>query len=186
MFNEFSFLWLESLNDQYERFVAGEPSMEDFEKKLQEYAGVELRLNAVSPAEHIGPLCISTAPIKQCLLGEAASWKQQFAQKLHKEGADKLHSFDLYVRETTRKLSGKVEDLEDVRTMMDVLQEVCTCLSLMARILTDLCSIDGFLYFFWQIYIFLWSGLSSSEKLLRSLTEISALLNDISSLKQDT
>lgn len=126
MFSEFSFLWLESLNDQYERFVAGEPSMEDFEKKLQEYAGVELRLHAVSPAEHIGPLCISTAPIKACLLGEAASWKQQFAQKLHKEGADKLHSFDLYVRETTRKLSGKVEDLEDVRTMMDVLQEVCT------------------------------------------------------------
>ena len=123
-FNEFSFLWLESLNDQYERFVAKEPSMEDFEHKLKEYAAVELRLHAISPAESIGPLCVSTAPIKTHLLGEAASWKQQFAQKLHNEGADKLHSFDLYVRETTRKLNGKIEDLEDVRNMMDVLQEV--------------------------------------------------------------
>jgi dynein heavy chain len=123
-FNEFSFLWLESLNDQYERFVAKQPAMEDFEAKLKEYAAVESRLNAMNQTEHIGPLCISTAPIKTHLLGEAASWKQQFAQNLHKEGADKLHGFHLYVRETTRKLNGKIEDLEDVRTMMDILQEV--------------------------------------------------------------
>ena len=123
-FSEFSFLWLESLNDQYERFVAKGPAMEDFEAKLKEYAAVESRLNEMSPAETIGPLCISTAPIKTHLLGEAASWKQQFAQNLHKEGADKLQAFHLYVRETTRKLNGKIDDLEDVRTMMDMLQEV--------------------------------------------------------------
>lgn len=129
-FNEFSFLWLESLNDQYERFVAKEPAMEDFEFKLKEYAAVESRLNEMSAAEHIGPLCISTTPIKTHLLSEAASWKQQFAQNLHKEGADKLHAFHLYVRETTRKLNGKTDDLEEVRTMMDVLQEVCSALFL--------------------------------------------------------
>jgi dynein heavy chain, axonemal len=123
-FSEFSFLWLESLNDQYERFVSKEPAMEDFEFKLKEYAAVESRLNEMSPAENIGPLCISTTPIKTHLLSEAASWKQQFAHNLHKEGADKLHGFHLYVRETTRKLNGKVEDLEEVRIMMDMLQEV--------------------------------------------------------------
>ena len=129
-FSEFSFLWLESLNDQYERFVAKGPAMEDFEFKLKEYAAVESRLHEMAPAEHIGPLCISTTPIKTHLLSEAASWKQQFAQNLHKEGADKLHAFHLYVRETTKKLNGKVDDLEDVRTMMDMLQEVrseCCC-----------------------------------------------------------
>jgi dynein heavy chain, axonemal len=95
-----------------------------FAVQLKEYAHVEERLNALPAAEHIGPLNISTAPIKTHLLSEAASWKQQFAQNLHKEGADKLHAFHLYVRETTKKLNGKVDDLEDVRTMMDMLQEV--------------------------------------------------------------
>ena len=122
-FSEFSFLWLESLNDQYERFVAAGPAMEDFEAKLKEYAAVEARLHAMPSADTVGPLAISTAPIKTHLLSEAASWKQQFAQNLHKEGADKLHAFHLYVKETTKKLNGKIEDLEDVRTMMDILQE---------------------------------------------------------------
>jgi dynein heavy chain, axonemal len=131
-FSEFSFLWLESLNDQYERFVAKGPAMEDFEAKLKEYAAVEARLHEMAAAENIGPLCISTTPIKTHLLSEAASWKQQFAQNLHKEGADKLHAFHLYVRETTKKLNGKVDDLEDVRTMMDMLQEVRRVLPLLA------------------------------------------------------
>ena len=34
-YNSFSFLWLESLNDQYERFVANGPAMEDFEAKVR-------------------------------------------------------------------------------------------------------------------------------------------------------
>lgn len=130
-FDNFSFLWLESLNDQYENFVRNAPLMEDFEAKLKEYASVEAALREMSPVENIGSLCISTAPIKTHLLGEAASWKQQFAKNLHRQGAEDLRAFDQYVRETTHKLNRKIEDLEDVRTIMDILQEVRSLVQLL-------------------------------------------------------
>lgn len=45
-----------------------------------------------------GSLSLESTPLKASLRAEAASWKAQFAQNLHKQCSEDLRSFDAYIR----------------------------------------------------------------------------------------
>ena len=53
-----------------------------------------------------------------------------------------MQAFDGYVRDTTAKLTRKVEDLEDVRSVMGILKEVC-CLASKANSIWSICPVIG-------------------------------------------
>lgn len=45
-------------------------------------------------SNHPGSLSLETAPLKNSLRSEAASWKAQFAQNLHRQCSEDLKAFD--------------------------------------------------------------------------------------------
>lgn len=123
-FSRFDKLWKMDMQAEYENFMKTAPTLDDVEQKLHEYMDMETEVSIMSPFHIIGCLQMDTKPLKYSLKSEAASWKGQFAKNLQKKGSDDLKAFTLYMRETSLKLNHKIEDLEDVRTIMGVLKEV--------------------------------------------------------------
>eukprot|EP00955_Chlamydomonas_euryale_P103513 365498-Chlamydomonas_euryale.AAC.1 len=123
-FNRYDFLWKADLQHAYEAFMKTDPSLEAFEAELKKYMAIETEVNAIPGVHNIGALSLETLPLKTSLKSEAGSWKAQFAQNLHKQCSEDLKAFDTYIRDTTVKLNRKIEDLEDVRGIMNVLKEV--------------------------------------------------------------
>lgn len=64
--------------------------MQAYEKQLKKYLAVEQAVASIEPAQSVGTLWVETAPLKASLKAEVASWKAQFAKKLHRKGQDDL------------------------------------------------------------------------------------------------
>ena len=109
---------------EYSAFIKTNPTIEEFEVELNKYMAIERDIATISPVHNIGCMSLETTPMKYSLKAEAGSWKAQFARNLHQQGLGDLKNIQEYMRATTLALGHKVEDLEDVRTVMDVLREV--------------------------------------------------------------
>lgn len=123
-FSRYDFLWKLDLAAEYAAFMRGNPTLEQFEAEMKKYMAIEQEIATIAPTHNIGALSLYTAPLKYSLKAEAASWKAQFAKNLHSQGLEYLKAMHDYMRETTLKLNRKIEDLEDVRMVMDLLKEL--------------------------------------------------------------
>lgn len=123
-FDRYSFLWRADMQAEYSAFIKTNPTIEEFEVELNKYMAIERDIATISPVHNIGCMSLETTPMKYSLKAEAGSWKAQFARNLHQQGLGDLKNIQEYMRATTLALGHKVEDLEDVRTVMDVLREV--------------------------------------------------------------
>ena len=74
------------------------PTLEAFEAELKKYMAIEVEISGIPSMHNIGALSLETVPLKSSLKAEAASWKAQFAQNLHKQCSEDLKSFDNYIR----------------------------------------------------------------------------------------
>ena len=123
-YKEWDFLYLSSLQEAYEAFTNSKPSLERFEQEIKKYMDIETHFVKMSPAHNIGALSLDIQPLKLALKAEAAAWKTQFAKNLHEYGAGKLQDVYQYMKDTTMRLNRKVEDLDDVRVIMDMQQDI--------------------------------------------------------------
>jgi dynein heavy chain len=123
-FSKYDFLWKLDLAAEYAAFVRTSPSVEGFEGELRKYMALEGEVAAITPAHTIGALRLHTGPLRASLKAEAAAWKTAFAKNLHSQALEDLRAMHDYMRDTTLKLSRPIEDLEDVRNVMDLQREL--------------------------------------------------------------
>ena len=123
-FRQYDWLWKDDMNAKYAVFMKTDPALEDFEKELQYYMGIESDITHISPVHNIGALSLETAPLKYSLKSTAANWKTRYAANLHEEAKTELLNLTEYIKQTSKKLSRPVSDLEDVKAVMDTLKEV--------------------------------------------------------------
>ena len=123
-FTEYDFLYLQDLQVAYEAFMAKKPNIDMFETELQKYMDIEQHIGKIAPVHNIGALSLETQPLKVSLKAEAATWKKQFAKNLHAHGKDQLDTIVQYMKDTTLQLNRKIEDLEDVRHVMAIQQDI--------------------------------------------------------------
>ena len=64
---EYSFLYLENLQQAYDDFTRKKPSLEQFEAELKKYMDIEQRVLRLAPVHNIGALCLDTQPLKLAL-----------------------------------------------------------------------------------------------------------------------
>ena len=62
------------------------------------YMAIETEVGGIASVHNIGALSLETMPLKTSLKAEAASWKAQFANNLHKQCSEDLKAFDAYIR----------------------------------------------------------------------------------------
>eukprot|EP00667_Euglena_gracilis_P001259 EG_transcript_1257 len=121
-FGRYEYLWLQDKEEAYQRFLAGEPTLEDFEAELQKYLQVEQEVGNLAGSYTIGPLCLQTAPLKAALRREAAEWKAQYARNLHHTARTDLDTLLFEMAESAKLQAAPITgNLGDLRVLMGAL-----------------------------------------------------------------
>ena len=123
-FRKYDWLWKDDKETAYNIFIARSPSIQDFAAELQKFMAVEKEIEAIPPMHNIGALSLNTANLKLQLRNESRQWKVQYSNKVHQQARDSMYAIFEYVRVTTSKLHIKIDGLDDLRRVMDVLREI--------------------------------------------------------------
>jgi len=123
-FVKYDYLWKDSKKEAYEKFMAANPSLEDFEAELKKYDLVEQEIMRIPQKHNIGALSLETNPLKTALQKEARTWKKQYAQNLHSQAQSELEATTTWMEQHTRYLKRELNDLDDVRMAMGYLTAI--------------------------------------------------------------
>jgi len=124
-FKRYEYLWVQDKEEAYKRFLASQPTLEDFENELKKYMNVEQEINSITSSYTIGSLCLKTNPLKNALKREAEEWKFQYAKNLHQQAQSDLERIIFEMEENEKLLHSEVTDnLADLRVLMDALRDI--------------------------------------------------------------
>ena len=123
-FRQYDWLWKNDMNAEYTAFTKTNPTIEAFEAKLKYYMSVETEIMHITPVHNIGALSLETQPLKYSLKASAANWKTRYATNLHVQAKEQLAAIMEYINSTRVALGHDINDLEDVRVVMNTLKEI--------------------------------------------------------------
>jgi dynein heavy chain len=125
-FSELEWVWTKNIGKEYEAFKGTTPSLDDFEAKLNEFAGIENKVKQMDGKHQITALMLSTSKLGDELKRLATTWKESFAKELHKDAYVKLDSVSNIIKDARKKLSKEVQtvDPDTIALTMIALKEV--------------------------------------------------------------
>jgi dynein heavy chain len=100
------------------------PNIDECDQQINYYAEVEERINAITPLHTIGALSLNTTPFKAQLRALNNSWRNTFAEALHRSVAKDLADLTDYFKTMLMKLKREPSDLTSIKYLMDTLAEV--------------------------------------------------------------
>eukprot|EP00960_Hanusia_phi_P069522 767109-Hanusia_phi.AAC.3 len=123
-FLQYEHLWKMDKQAEYKKFMATEPDNEAFDNELKKYVEIELTIDNILRVHNIGCMSLDTNPVKSSLKAEAAAWKSQYSKNLHSQAREEMLSLQDMMKETLQKLERPLNDLDDVRDVMNVLKGI--------------------------------------------------------------
>ncbi|KNC49484.1 dynein heavy chain 5 [Thecamonas trahens ATCC 50062] len=123
-FSKYAFLWSEDRNATYERFLASTPGIEAFENELGRYEGLRREIEDLAAVVVIGAVALDYGELKRALSSEAVGWKQFYGDNLKIKSHQEMNELVAFFDESTVKLNRQLNDLDDIRAVMDVLAEL--------------------------------------------------------------
>jgi len=123
-FKQYDWLWKDDKDAAYNEFFKTNPSLECYETKLAHFGSIEQGIGKVSSIHIIGALSLNTKHLKTHLREDCHKWTLKYSENLHARAVQELETITEYTRLTMGKLSRKVEDLDSLGFMMQVLKEV--------------------------------------------------------------
>eukprot|EP00163_Fabomonas_tropica_P031142 TRINITY_DN730_c0_g2_i1.p1 TRINITY_DN730_c0_g2~~TRINITY_DN730_c0_g2_i1.p1 ORF type:complete len:4569 (+),score=1602.08 TRINITY_DN730_c0_g2_i1:399-14105(+) len=112
---------------EYDRFVEGDPSLDEYEVMLQRFSALEAEISS-SPKESVfSSWLIDVTPLLSALKDLATEWKQTYANNLIQQAKQGLEELERFMDETSTRLTQDIEDLDDVRAVMTKLLELRQC-----------------------------------------------------------
>ena len=123
-FKQYDWLWKDDKDAAYAEFFKTNPSLESYETKLAHFGSIEQDIGKVGSVHIIGALSLNTKHLKTHLREDCHKWTLKYSENLHARAAQELEAITEYTRLTMGKLSRKVEDLDSLGFMMQVLKEV--------------------------------------------------------------
>ncbi|KAL7522596.1 hypothetical protein ACHAWX_007291 [Stephanocyclus meneghinianus] len=123
-FAKYDWLWKHDKDAAYQEFSNTNPSLECYEAKLAFFGGIEKEIERVGSIHVIGALSLNTKHLKKHLRDDCNIWTIRYSENLHSSAKLELERITEYTRVTMGKLSRKVEDIDSLGFMMQVLQEI--------------------------------------------------------------
>jgi len=121
---KFSHLWTKNMQNEYNKFLEQDPSLENFDDQLCYYMEVEKEIDNMPEMNQIGVIAMELTNVKQTLSSFTTLWKSQYTMNLLQIARDDLNLLVEYMNNTTRKFNMNVESLDDVRKVMGMMAEV--------------------------------------------------------------
>ena len=124
-FSEYSWLWTESKDKAYAKFMKTRPELSDYNRELRNFSDVEHQVEGIGSMHNIGALSLLTKNVKIQLKHMAELWKVSFSTKLHEEARTRMNEILDYIRTTDSWLKRtQPVDLQTLRSIMDKLKEI--------------------------------------------------------------
>ena len=123
-FKKYDWLWKMDKDEAYDAFAKADPTLETYEAKLGYFGAIEKEIGSVSSIHIIGALSLNTKHLKTHFREDCHKWTLKYSEKLHTRAKRELDVMTEYNRVTMGKLCRKVEDLDSLGFMMQVLKEV--------------------------------------------------------------
>ncbi|TPX43177.1 hypothetical protein SeLEV6574_g05202 [Synchytrium endobioticum] len=123
-FTKFDFLWKEDKVETVKNFLAGNPTIGDFENEINRYEYVEKEIAEIPASTQIGFLLVSAEPLKTALFSEIKEWKQSYGANLNRKVKSDMESLIEYMADKTVRLSRKISDIDDLRMGVQTLSEI--------------------------------------------------------------
>ena len=81
----FDFLWQQDLHASYQRFLDTRPQQSECSVHIENFMEVEEKIGQFQEVFVVGPLQLSTRPVKNSFRSLALAWKYEFASFLHQQ-----------------------------------------------------------------------------------------------------
>lgn len=82
-FERWSWLWNCDIDEEYRKFLASEPSLDEFEARLRSFARLDDEFQLIDSRRQISALSLHTGSLAKSLRDLAGRWKESFAKELH-------------------------------------------------------------------------------------------------------
>ena len=99
-FSEYSWLWTESKDKAYAKFMKTRPDLSDYNRELRNFSSVEAQVESIQSMHNIGALSLLTKNVKIQLKHMAELWKVSFSTKLHEEARARMNEILDYIKTT--------------------------------------------------------------------------------------
>lgn len=125
-FERWSWLWNCDIDEEYRKFLASEPSLDEFEARLRSFARLDDEFQLIDSRRQISALSLHTGSLAKSLRDLAGRWKESFAKELHLQAFQRLEALSEVIKSTMKKLSQEVADgdIEALGHVMRTLREV--------------------------------------------------------------
>eukprot|EP00435_Cladocopium_sp_Y103_P056838 s450_g19.t1 len=127
-FERWSWLWNCDIDEEYRKFLASEPSLDEFEARLRSFARLDDEFQLIDSRRQISALSLHTGSLAKSLRDLAGRWKdrESFAKELHLQAFQRLEVLSEVIKSTMKKLSQEVADgdIEALGQVMRTLREV--------------------------------------------------------------
>lgn len=123
-YENYEWLWKSDKDIQYQKFTAKSPILEDYESQLRYFGQIQKDIETAGSIHIIGALSLNAKHLKTQLAKECNGWTFKYSQNLHHQAKLNLEGITEYTRITVGKLARNVEDLDSLRFMMELLQEI--------------------------------------------------------------
>lgn len=126
-FRKYEALWKEDKDQAYEAFLKTNPTLDDYEAKLQDYVNLEEEVKSLASCFNISSLAMQSKPLQLELLQRVCSWKEVYINKLYAQAQNQLDTLTLKMEEEAHQLSLPIPDqdkLEDLRVLMNTLRDI--------------------------------------------------------------
>ena len=120
-FSKYNWIWHDDKDVSYNKFMKNTPSLDDFDRKLRSFGGVDNEIGSLNDIHTIGALSLKTSGIKSALRAECNRWKIKFSDNLHLKAKDSLEKLSEFIRSTNGKVTREVKDLDSLRFIMGLL-----------------------------------------------------------------
>ena len=116
---KFSQLWTIDRKDFIAKMEEEAPSLREYEEVLQKYKEIKVILNQEIDLHRFGTLSISTVEFKRELNEEIEQWNNMIVQAIYQRFRKQMEEILVTQQDFTKKLSRKIENLEDIRIIME-------------------------------------------------------------------
>ena len=100
------------------------PRTEDLQAQTRHYFDTEQEIAGLDPLHPIGSVRMDIGRIQQALKREAASWKNHYGTQLNRTAKAHVDQLQAKIDGLTARLGCKVQDLSDVSTLMQLLNQL--------------------------------------------------------------
>lgn len=124
MFEKYKYLWAEDREDIINSFVLTNPLTVDIRDMFLHYDNISLKIETMSAKRIIGPIEVRMGSTIEKLVSESKKWKVLLGHLLSVQYKKQLDEMIEFITEQNNILDKPINDLDDVRQAMVVLEKV--------------------------------------------------------------